>query len=181
MLQFSGLGPAAPSTDLWRLTAGAWSRVPVVGSAWPRERVGGALVWNPAANAFMVFGGILADDDGKKGLSDTWFFRTGPPSAPDAAVSPAHPAPTEAVKVALGKIKDGYGRLWLEVEWYVNGVRVSGAGGEKLNPGPYEKDDEIHARIRLADELGMLGPWVQTATVVVGSKGGGGGGGPIRR
>jgi hypothetical protein len=169
MLLFSGLGPALPNDDLWRLRNGAWEKIPNadVNPGWPPPRVDGAVLWNPSQDAFMVFGGIASGDVGTTGLKDTWFFRDVAPQVASVTVSPTDPIETQAVSFDTGSVVNGYGPTTRENEWYVNDVKVEGATTPRLEAGPYQNGDRIHARVRLTDQLGLVGPWVRSNVITV--------------
>jgi hypothetical protein len=172
MVLFSGLGPGVPNDDVWLLKGGSWSRILTdpVNQGWPGPRVDGAVLWHPGRDALMVFAGIAPGDVGTTGLSDSWYFRDLPPRVASAAISPTAPLATQAINLDTGATIDGYGPDTREYEWYINGTKVPGVTGTRIEPGPYTNGDQVYARVRLTDELGLAGPWVYSNVVTINNR-----------
>jgi hypothetical protein len=86
---FGGMGYLG-SRHMWVLVGGAWTNIKTGKTGWPSNRVDGDLLWNPDANALMLFAGIMTNQNGKAGFTDTWFF-AGTPPTPAAPVAPSAP------------------------------------------------------------------------------------------
>ena len=167
---FGGIG-AGPKDAFWLLRNGGWTSVPKDQTqARPIGRLEGAVAWLPDQDAFMMFAGI--QDDGKdesSGFADTWFFRDVPPQVDSVAVGPQSPVMTTTLTLTAGPATGGYKTRLYEYAWFKNGVKVVGAKTVKLTPelGLYRHGDELQAKVRLHDVLGIYGPWVSSNVVTV--------------
>ncbi len=164
---FSGLGPSQAGLAMWMLRGGEWHRIRHFGD-WPEDRVDGGILWNPAQDGLMLFGGILDDfSGGQTGLTDTWLFVDLPPQVASVTVSPQAPNTSLAVQLSTGSRSNGYGPIQKKFRWLIDGHIVDNEHRPKLKPGPYRPTDQIQAQVQLVDWLGLAGPWVTSDPVTV--------------
>jgi hypothetical protein len=71
-----------------------------------------------------------------------------------------------SVTMVPGAVTGGYGDLHSERQWFINGVAVPGGTDLTLFP-QYVHGDQIQAKWRIRDGLGVYGPWVSSDIVTV--------------
>jgi hypothetical protein len=171
LMAFGGYGPGDATDDLVMMKGGSWSQVSywTTGQGWPDPRGDAGLVWHPGRDALMMIAGIPIAD-GSTALSDAWFFREIAPYVTSATLSPAAPDASDAITLSWGDIVGGYKTWTKQIEWYVNDVLVPDDEDIRLSPDQFDTGDQIHARIRYTDDLGVTGPWVYSQTVGVGDR-----------
>lgn len=176
VVMFGGLGPGIASSDMWVLRDDNWSRIELSKRQpdWPdQRRIQGALLWNAQLDALMLFGGIIDDfEGGTNGFKDVWFFRESPPHVNSVTVTPEFPLVTDTLVISVGPAQDGYGSLKYKYTWLKNGVLIDGADLKRLRPDQsrLKQGDEVQARVRVTDQLGLAGPWVGSNVVTVGNR-----------
>jgi hypothetical protein len=173
ILGFGGLGPGDSDGSMWVLKGGSWSQAPSwnSGDGWPDPRADGALVWNPAMDAVMMFAGIPAGDgSGSTALNDTWFLRDVPPVVANAVISPDPAFQGTGLGLTFGTSTGGYRTVTKQIEWYVNDVVVPDDHDIRLEVGKFGNGDQVYARVREIDDLAVLGPWVYSQTVLIGNR-----------
>jgi len=163
---FGGIGPAAVHGVGWlfRPAIASWIQMGS-GDYKPSNRMDGQMVWVPTRDAIMLVGGESDQNDGVP-FNDTIFFRDVPPQQP-LTLSPTNPSKADAVTATPGAQIGGYGQVWSETAWTVNGVVVPGAIGATLQPGTYTHGDVVQAQMRLHDGLNVYGPWTFSPPVTV--------------
>jgi hypothetical protein len=164
---FGGIGPGSASPQMWMLRDGGWSRIMPESdsSPWPAARLDGAVCWNGAENALILFGGTGATK-GSTGNIDTWRFVDAPPVASSLSLSPVNPRATQTVRASPGSVSGGYGSLSYEYVWFINGQQVPGATGSRLTLSA-QAGDQVQAEVRLTDAQGLSGSWVRSAVATV--------------
>jgi hypothetical protein len=170
VVALGGSASGMEQDDLWILQGGTWELIPKASATEirPDGRMDSAILWHPAYDAFMVFGGRTAEDPGNNAFADTWFFREIVPTIPSVKLSPAAPYMSQSIKATLGATQGGYGGLVYTYTWLINGIPVQDSSLKTVLPHAYlHVKDTVQLKVKVTDSLNMSSSVVASNTVTV--------------